>query len=119
MGPAVREYPVGEGMLAETEILKVDPDTVKQVDPGVCVVVAGGRAQHVLVSPVRLRTPDACSPTIASSDRLDTEEIDRGAWRTWIPQPKPIPEPIQDAANDSDKTTHGAEPAAGQSIREY
>jgi hypothetical protein len=51
MGKAVREYAVGEGVLAETETLKVDADTVKQLDPGACVLIAGGRAQHVLVSP--------------------------------------------------------------------
>jgi len=54
MGQTVKEYAVGEGMLAETEALKVDPNAVKQLGPGECVVIAQGRAQHIAVSQVRL-----------------------------------------------------------------
>src|SRR5581483_117225 len=44
MGVAVKEYAIGEGMLAEAEALKVDPNAVKQLGPGECIVIAGGRA---------------------------------------------------------------------------
>jgi hypothetical protein len=53
MGQAVKEYAVGEGMLAETDALKVDPSAFKQLGPGKCVVIAQGSAQHVTVSQVR------------------------------------------------------------------
>jgi hypothetical protein len=74
MGQAVKEYVVGEGMLAETDALKVDPNAVKQLGQGECVVIAQGRAQHVAVSQVRLpeHTPvvpaTTRSPAIAEID---------------------------------------------------
>jgi hypothetical protein len=119
MGPAVREYAVGEGMLAETETLKVDPDTVKQLDPGVCVLIAGGRAQHVLISPVRLSPPIADSPKIAPSTAPEIAEIDRAAWRQAPSLTKYVPEPSEASVRDTSETTHDAEPTAGESIREY
>jgi hypothetical protein len=64
IGQAVKEYAVGEGMLAETDALKVDPNAVKQLGPGECVVIAQGRAQHVAVSQVQIpeRMPVLSSP---------------------------------------------------------
>jgi hypothetical protein len=46
-------------------------------------------------------------------------EIGRVAWRQPIPLVKGVPESLEDSASDNHETTHGAEPAAGESIREY
>jgi hypothetical protein len=51
---ALREYPAGEGTLPEIAELKIDPNAVKQLSQGECVVISGGRAQHIMVSPVTL-----------------------------------------------------------------
>jgi hypothetical protein len=52
MGQAVKEFAVGEGMLAARQELKVSPDRVKQLGPGECFVIVGGCAQEVRVSQV-------------------------------------------------------------------
>jgi hypothetical protein len=119
MGPAAREYAVGEGVLAETETLKVDADTLKQLNPAACVLIAGGRGQHVLVSPVRLPAWAAHPSPRDTSTVLEIAEIDRVAHRNVPTQPKHMPEPLQDPANDNGERTHGAGPAPGESIREY
>jgi hypothetical protein len=54
MGQAVKEFAVGEGMLAARQELKVSPDRVKQLGPGECFVIVGGCAQQVRVSQVRI-----------------------------------------------------------------
>lgn len=119
MGPAVREYAVGEGMLAETETLKVDPDMVKQLDPGACVLIAGGRAQHVLVSPVRLPRPVARSQACDTSTQVEIAEVDRTVLRTRNALAKRAQEPTEESACKTSKTTHDTEPATDESIREY
>src|SRR5215212_9715358 len=54
MGQTVKEFAVGEGMLAARQELKVSPDRVKQLGPGECFVIVGGCAQQVRVSQVRI-----------------------------------------------------------------
>ncbi|MBP1468995.1 hypothetical protein EYB53_025020 [Candidatus Chloroploca sp. M-50] len=53
MGRGVKEYALGEGSLAVQDSLKIHPDMVKRLQPGECVVIAGGAAQHIRVSRVR------------------------------------------------------------------
>jgi hypothetical protein len=61
-------------MLAQTDALKVDPNTVKQLGQGECVVIAGGRAQHVTVSQVRL--PELTQVVTATTQSPAIAEID-------------------------------------------
>jgi hypothetical protein len=79
MGQAVKEYAVGEGMLAETAALKVDPNAIKQLGAGECVMIAGGRAQHVVVSRVVLpNTVEYLAPTPKwPTEMLSIAEIER------------------------------------------
>jgi hypothetical protein len=119
MGPSVRAYAVGEGVLAETERLKVESDTVKQLGQGEVIVIAGGRAQHVLVSPVRLPAPTAHPSQRGTSTVLEIAEIDRVTHRNVPPQPKATAELLQDLANDNGERIHGVGPAPSESIREY
>ena len=49
MGRGAREYATGAGYLALDEALKIHPNDVKELPPGECYVIAGGRAQRVLV----------------------------------------------------------------------
>jgi hypothetical protein len=74
MGQAVKEYALGEGMLAATEELKVSPDRVKQLAPGECFVIVGGCAQEVRVSQITLvKQRDG---TTASQDALARQAIE-------------------------------------------
>jgi hypothetical protein len=119
MGPAVREYAVGEGLLAETETLKVDPDSVKQLEPGACVLIAGGRAQHVLVSPVRSPTSAADSEHTDSSLLREIAESDRRTRRNTPVLATNAHEQTEPAYREPSETTHGSAPSADESIREY
>lgn len=120
MGAAVREYAVGEGLLAETEILKVDPDRVKQLEPGTCVVIAGGRTQEVLVSPVRPPTAAVSSRLSTAATRGEIAAIDRVAWRnTTRPLRIAAPEHSKPADRNDSEATHRVDPIDSESIREY
>jgi hypothetical protein len=74
MGQAVKEYAIGEGMLAAAETLKVAPNIVKQLGIGECVVIAQGRAQQIAVSQVRL--PESVSELHARTTPAAIVEID-------------------------------------------
>jgi hypothetical protein len=75
IGRAAREYATGGGYLAVDEELKIHPNEVKELPPGECFVIAGGRAQHVLVKRAPLPAPpstlliseEALLPSDASS----------------------------------------------------
>jgi hypothetical protein len=108
MGQAVREYAVGEGMLAETETLKVDPDTIKQLDAGACVVIAGGRARHVLISQVRLPAPTQTDGRGADCATPLVEAVERDRWRP----------PLQSAAESNTATVASDAPGADASATE-
>jgi hypothetical protein len=125
MGQAVKEYAVGEGMLAETDALKVDPNAVKQLGQGECVVIAQGRAQHVAVSQVRIQER---MPVLPSSPRSTTiVEIDpttRQAQRGRIHRPTEhlrISTPADLAGSESDTAAQASTTPASpdESIREY
>jgi hypothetical protein len=54
LGSNAREYATGGGYLAVDEALKIHPNEVKELPRGECFVIAGGRAQRVLVKRVAL-----------------------------------------------------------------
>jgi hypothetical protein len=123
MGQAVKEYAVGEGMLAETDALKVDPNAVKQLGPGECVVIAGGRAQHVAVSQVRLqaRTPKLPPPPLSPAI-VEIDPTTRQAQRERALRPLPTRAPADLRGSEDD--TAAAQPSitmtsSDESIREY
>jgi hypothetical protein len=125
MGQVVKEYAVGEGMLAETAELKVDPNGVKQLGQGECVVIAGGRTQHIAVSQVRLPAPKQSAmqrPDVYTTSR-DIAQIDRVARHERYLRTSPIAtSPHENAvrkASDTAPKTHTAESTAGEPIREY
>jgi hypothetical protein len=60
IGRGAKEYATGAGYLAVDEELKIHPNDVKELPPGECFVIAGGRAQRVLVKRVAL--PDTAAP---------------------------------------------------------
>jgi hypothetical protein len=77
MGQAVKEFAVGEGMLAARQELKVSPDRVKQLGPGECFVIVGGCAQQVRVSQVIIpKQPDLTTPSQGALVRSAIEGID-------------------------------------------
>jgi len=80
MGAAVKEYAIGEGMLAEAEALKVDPNAVKQLGPGECVVIVGGRAQHIMVSQIG-QPSQAPLPAVAADAVLEIDRPNRQTRR--------------------------------------
>ena len=122
MGQAVKEYAVGEGMLAETDALKVDPNTVKQLGPGECVVIAGGRAQHVAVSQVRIpeRTP-VLPPSPQCPVILEIDATTRQAQRERALRPRPTRAPADLGGSENDTAAQPSTTSAplDESIREY
>ncbi len=58
MGRGAKEYATGAGYLALDEALKIHPNEVKELPPGECYVIAGGRAQRVLVKRASVSTAD-------------------------------------------------------------
>ena len=122
MGQAVKEFAVGEGMLAETDALKVDPNAVKQLGPGECVVIAQGRAQHIAVSQVRIpeRTlvlhPSSRSPAI-----MEIDPTMRQAQREQALRPRPAHAPVDLGGSENDTTAQPSTTPAplDESIREY
>jgi hypothetical protein len=125
MGQAVKEYAVGEGMLAETDALKVDPNAVKQLGQGECVVIAQGRAQHIAVSQVRIqeRTPALPSPS-RSTTIVEIDPTRRQAQRARILRPTehlPIhaPADLEGGENDTAAQASTKTIPRDESIREY
>ena len=62
IGRGAKEYATGAGYLAVDEELKIHPNDVKELPPGECFVIAGGRAQRVLVKRVALPDAGASQP---------------------------------------------------------
>jgi hypothetical protein len=62
MGRGAKEYATGGGYLALDEALKIHPNDVKELPPGECYVIAGGRAQRVLVKRASVSTTTADPP---------------------------------------------------------
>ncbi|MEI7642689.1 MAG: DUF87 domain-containing protein [Chloroflexales bacterium] len=62
MGRGAREYATGAGYLSLDEALKIHPNDVKELPPGECYVIAGGRAQRVLVKRASVSTTTADPP---------------------------------------------------------
>ncbi|NTU85680.1 MAG: hypothetical protein HGA45_41155, partial [Chloroflexales bacterium] len=54
MGKGARAFATGDGYLGLDEELKIHPNAVKTLPPGECYVIAGGRAQRVLVKRVAI-----------------------------------------------------------------
>jgi hypothetical protein len=117
MGQAVKEYAVGEGMLAETDALKVDPNAVKQLGQGECVVIAQGRAQHIAVSRVTHVKPAPAQPNVGTA----ITEIDRLARRRHRRAAANAAERADVASKPRNTSTSspGGNPPAQESIREY
>jgi hypothetical protein len=66
IGRGAREFATGAGYLAIDEELKIHPNEVKELPRGECFVIAGGRAQRVLVkrvTPPPERAPAAQTET--------------------------------------------------------
>jgi hypothetical protein len=54
IGQGAKDYATGAGFLSVDEELKIHPNDVKELPRGECFVIAGGRAQRVLVKRVAL-----------------------------------------------------------------
>jgi hypothetical protein len=125
MGQAVKEYAVGEGMLAETDALKVEPNAVKQLGQGECVVIAGGRAQHVAVSQVRIpeRTPVLPAspqlPVILEIDATTRQMHRERSMHSLEYQPTIAPADLEDSENDPTAQPSTTVAPPDESIREY
>ncbi|HMQ32046.1 MAG TPA: hypothetical protein PKD53_15060 [Chloroflexaceae bacterium] len=83
IGRGAREYATGDGFLAVDEELKIHPNDVKELPPGECFVIAGGRYQRVLVkrapfapagAVVAIATPE---PTSSRPLALEVEREER------------------------------------------
>jgi len=79
IGRGAREYATGGGYLAIDEELKIHPNDVKELPRGECFVIAGGRAQRVLVKRVDVpaTTPTRSEPPTPS----DVSTTSEGAAR--------------------------------------
>ena len=67
MGRGAREYATGAGYLSLDEALKIHPNDVKELPPGECYVIAGGRAQRVLVKRASVSDTQPTAPTRPTS----------------------------------------------------
>jgi len=119
MGQAVKEFAVGEGMLAARQELKVSPDRVKQLGPGECFVIVGGCAQEVRVSQVRLpnQSDDAAltQPMEARSMIEGIDDEQRRAYRLAVGASAPrdtSADQARPAATDADILTIGNVPTS-------
>lgn len=86
IGRGAREYATGDGYLAVDEELKIHPNEVKELPPGECYVIAGGRAQRVLVNRApQLATTAPNQRAVAHASReLEPERNTPGA--SFAPQ---------------------------------
>jgi hypothetical protein len=117
MGAAVKEYAIGEGMLAEAEALKVDPNAVKQLGPGECVVIAGGRAQHIMVSQIR-QSSQAPARTIATEAIQEIARSGRRRHRVSLPSAATTTHLVS-ATREATGSALTNNPPNEESIREY
>ena len=119
IGRGAKEYATGAGYLAVDEELKIHPNEVKELPPGECFVIAGGRAQRVLVKRAPLLAADqADAPSLDEPEpgadmplEALAVEVERGPApaSTNAPgepaepaEPEPEPPPAADAAPDYD-----------------
>jgi len=118
MGQAVKEFAVGEGMLAARQELKVSPDRVKQLGPGECFVIVGGCAQQVRVSQVRIAqqsddaVPAQGMPAQPAIQGIGDEQ--RRAYRQAVAASAllgTVADQVPPAATDADILTIGNVPA--------
>ncbi|NTU79261.1 MAG: hypothetical protein HGA45_07630 [Chloroflexales bacterium] len=119
IGRGAREFATGAGFLSVDEELKIHPNDVKELPPGECYVIAGGRAQRVLVhrapqlappssggaSPRVAKQVPASAPVLVpsgagvSGDRqLDVIEVERPVAREVQPTPAVAEEAVGGAA---------------------
>jgi hypothetical protein len=125
MGQAVKEYAVGEGMLVETDALKVDPNAVKQLGQGECVVIAQGRAQHIAVSQVRIPERTAVLPASPQCPLIleidaTTRQLQRERGiQPHEHQPTIAPSNLEDNENDTTAQPSTTPVPRDESIREY
>jgi len=86
IGQGAREFATGAGYLAMDEELKIHPNDVKELPRGECFVIAGGRAQRVLVKRVALPTDKAAplSPS-ARADVPTVRDVERPRPATTTP----------------------------------
>ncbi len=98
MGNAPRAYATGQGALGAKETLKVDPNTVKTLPIGGCVVIASGAAQQVQVSqlPATRGTTPPPAPSTASArpapSAVGIHPVERPRWTpTMAPDADALP----------------------------
>jgi hypothetical protein len=125
IGRGAREFATGAGYLAIDEELKIHPNDVKELPRGECFVIAGGRAQRVLVKRVALPTErqpevqqeaaseqpvaievERSTPVSAEPLALEVERAAAAEALEPSPAPEPEPSPAAPAApayNDEDK----------------
>ena len=115
IGQGAREFATGAGYLAMDEELKIHPNDVKELPRGECFVIAGGRAQRVLVKRVALPTDKAAplSPP-ARADVPTVRDVERPRPATTTPlavaverasAPKPAPAPTAPESEPSPAAT--------------
>ncbi|NJO83687.1 MAG: hypothetical protein HC828_13370, partial [Blastochloris sp.] len=80
LGQAAKEYATGSGMLAVEEDLAIHPNRVKELPRGMCYVIAGGKAQRVLVK----RVPEPASGRAAATPGKVTQPV------AVPPPPRPL-----------------------------
>lgn len=108
IGRGAKDYATGAGFLSVDEELKIHPNDVKELPRGECFVIAGGRAQRVLVKRVALRdtagapaTPS--TPSVVEGERPASQspivvEVERQASPSPLAveaERKATPEPAQ------------------------
>ncbi len=125
IGQGAREFATGAGYLAVDEELKIHPNDVKELPRGECFVIAGGRAQRILVKRVAL--PDdvrAMSSPRTRANAAAVMEVERPAPATPLPFAVETERSAPDAAAASisadapDSETDGA-PAQAAGTAKY
>jgi hypothetical protein len=113
IGRGAREFATGAGYLAIDEELKIHPNEVKELPRGECFVIAGGRAQRVLVkrvpppterppkvqtqapllgaNGVEPRIPDTGAPLALEVERTPTSAPLEMPVPPVAPEPEPTP----------------------------
>ncbi|HMQ33093.1 MAG TPA: hypothetical protein PKD53_20345 [Chloroflexaceae bacterium] len=105
IGRGAREFATGAGYLAVDEELKIHPNDVKELPRGECFVIAGGRAQRVLVKRVpsgiplpagaaASPTPHTPSPAAVPHASFTVLEVERPDPPVIAATPDPTPAPL-------------------------
>lgn len=104
MGRGARAFATGDGYLGFDEELKIHPNAVKTLPPGECYVIAGGRAQRVLVK----RVAAGVAPAVAAAS------VDAPATNAIIEVERPIAAGAEDPPQGDDlrPASETAEPTA-------